>query len=134
MGESERQTALREVLEETGLKVEILPGFRETCEYCPYGSIQKQVVFFAAKSGGEEVVIQRSEIDRFKWARYEDACELFKYDNDIRVLQKAKKWIYRHERIRPRTSRTWNSYESAQRRRRRKAAAEKEKRKEGIRL
>ena len=133
-GESERQTALREVLEETGLKVEILPGFRETCEYCPYGSIQKQVVFFAAKSGGEEVVIQRSEIDRFKWARYEDACELFKYDNDIRVLQKAKKWIYRHERIRPRTSRTWNSYESAQRRRRRKAAAEKEKRKEGIRL
>lgn len=28
-GESERQTALREVLEETGLKVEILPGFRE---------------------------------------------------------------------------------------------------------
>ena len=75
--------------EETGLKVEILPGFRETCEYCPYGSIQKQVVFFAAKSGGEEVVIQRSEIDRFKWARYEDACELFKYDNDIRVLQKG---------------------------------------------
>ena len=72
-GESERQTALREVLEETGLKVEILPGFRETCEYCPYGSIQKQVVFFAAKSGGEEVVIQRSEIDRFKWARYDDA-------------------------------------------------------------
>lgn len=133
-GESERQTALREVLEETGLKVEILPGFRETCEYCPYGRIRKQVVFFAAKSGGEEVVIQRSEIDRFKWARYEDACELFKYDNDIRVLQKAKKWIYRHERIRPRTSRTWNSYESAQRRRRRKAAAEKEKRKEGIRL
>ena len=115
-GESERQTALREVLEETGLKVEILPGFRETCEYCPYGSIQKQVVFFAAKSGGEEVVIQRSEIDRFKWARYEDACELFKYDNDIRVLQKAKKWIYRHERIRPRTSRTRNSYESAPRR------------------
>ena len=92
------------------------------------------MVFFAAKSGGEEVVIQRSEIDRFKWARYEDACELFKYDNDIRVLHKAKKRIYRHERIRPRTSRTWNSYESAQRRRRRKAAAEKEKRKEGIRL
>ena len=134
LGETAEEAVRREVLEETGLKVEILPGFRETCEYCPYGSIQKQVVFFAAKSGGEEVVIQRSEIDRFKWARYEDACELFKYDTDIRVLQKAKKWIYRHERIRPRTSRTWNSYESAQRRRRRKAAAEKEKRKEGIRL
>ena len=133
-GESERQTALREVLEETGLKVEILPGFRETCEYCPYGTIQKQVVFFAAKSGTAEVVIQKSEIDRFKWARYDDACELFKYDNDIRVLQKAKKWIYQHERIRPRTSRTWNSYESAQRRRRRKAAADKGKRKEGAHL
>ena len=36
-GESERQTALREVLEETGLKVEILPWCRESCEYCPYG-------------------------------------------------------------------------------------------------
>ena len=90
--------------------------------------------FSPRKAAARRWCIQRSEIDRFKWARYEDACELFKYDNDIRVLQKAKKWIYRHERIRPRTSRTWNSYESAQRRRRRKAAAEKEKRKEGIRL
>lgn len=133
-GESERQTAQREVLEETGLNVELMPGFRETCEYTPFGSIHKQVVFFAAKSHTSQVVIQKSEIDRFKWARFEDACELFKYDNDIRVLQKAKKWIYRHERIRPRTSRAWNSYESAQRRRRRKGLAEKNIRKEGLHL
>lgn len=49
-GESERQTALREVLEETGLKVEILPGFRETCEYCPYGSIKSRWCFSPRKA------------------------------------------------------------------------------------
>ena len=92
-GESEQQTAEREVREETGLAVQVLQGFRETCEYSPFGKIKKQVVFFCAQSAEERVVIQPSEIDRFQWATFRQALSMFRYDNDIRILRKANDWI-----------------------------------------
>ena len=94
-GESEQQTAVREVLEETGLHITVLDGFRETCEYRPFGKIKKQVVFFAARSEGARVTIQRTEIDHYIWASYSDAVQLFRYDNDLRVLEAAQNWLLR---------------------------------------
>ena len=43
-GESERQTALREVREETGLAIRLLDGFRESVEYFPKPGVKKQVI------------------------------------------------------------------------------------------
>ena len=45
-GETEQQTAVREVKEETGLDIEIIDSFREVADYCPFGKIKKRVVFF----------------------------------------------------------------------------------------
>ena len=46
-GESERQTALREVREETGLTgIKLMDGFRESVEYSPKPGVKKQVVYF----------------------------------------------------------------------------------------
>ena len=92
-GETEEETALREIKEETGLSVAILPGFRETSEYRPYGKIKKQVVFFAARAQNEEVTIQQAEIDRFQWADFSQAMQRFRYENDQRVLKSAAAWL-----------------------------------------
>lgn len=93
-GESEQDTALREVREETGLRVSILDGFREISKYCPFGKVKKQVVFFLAESSKESrVVIQEAEIEHFRWASYEEAAELFYYQNDRRVLEMAYQWL-----------------------------------------
>lgn len=100
-GESEQQTAVREVREETGLTVEVLEGFRATCEYSPFGKIKKQVVFFCAQSSEERVVIQPSEIDRFQWATFRQAMAMFRYDNDIRVLRRANDWIGKRNKGNP---------------------------------
>ena len=52
-GESERQTALREVREETGLAIRLLDGFRESVEYFPKPGVKKQVVYFLGEALGE---------------------------------------------------------------------------------
>ena len=50
-GETEEQTALREIYEEVGLRVRLLPGFRAVTEYAlPYPpDTRKRVVFFLAE-------------------------------------------------------------------------------------
>lgn len=40
VGETEHQTALREVREETGLNVRILSGYRQLSDYSPFGNIK----------------------------------------------------------------------------------------------
>ena len=49
-GETETETAVREVLEETGVPIEIEPGYRETNSYSPYRGAVKDVVSFWARA------------------------------------------------------------------------------------
>ena len=91
--EDERQTAVREVREETGLNIHPLDGFRTISEYHPKGRITKQVIFFVAEMPGEDIVIQKSEIERFIWADYSLAVKTFRFNNDKKVLAQARSWI-----------------------------------------
>ncbi|MDR1564917.1 MAG: NUDIX domain-containing protein [Oscillospiraceae bacterium] len=94
LGETERETAVREVFEETGLRVEPLEGFRVVGEYHPQGKITKQVIFFLAEMPElGEITLQESEIDRFIWADYGLAHKTFRFNNDRNVLSKAKAWL-----------------------------------------
>ena len=94
IGEDEHATARREVLEETGLGIQILDGFRVLSDYRPRGKIFKQVVFFIAEMPeGGEVVPQQAEIDRYIWADYSLAMRTFRFNNDRNVLTKAKHWL-----------------------------------------
>ena len=45
-GETECETALREVKEETGLTIDLQEGFRQCVEYYPKPNVKKQVVYF----------------------------------------------------------------------------------------
>ena len=92
-GESEEETAVREVCEETGLQIQICEGFREVSAYRPFGRIRKQVVFFMAEKQEGNVIIQHTEIDRFQWATASQAQSLFRYENDRRVLRAALQWL-----------------------------------------
>lgn len=92
-GETEEQTAIREVKEETGLDITIIPSFREVADYCPFGKIRKRVVFFMAQTMSDEVHIQEEEIDSYIWVDLNEAHHRCTYDNDLRVIRKARENI-----------------------------------------
>lgn len=48
--ETETETALREIREETGLSVSLREGFRHTVEYYPKPGVRKQVVYFLGEA------------------------------------------------------------------------------------
>ena len=93
LGETEEETAIREVREETGLDITIIPTFREVADYCPFGKIRKRVVFFMAQTMSDKVHIQQEEIDSFIWVDLEEAHHRCTYDNDLRVIRKARENI-----------------------------------------
>ncbi|MBR2715747.1 MAG: NUDIX domain-containing protein [Ruminococcus sp.] len=88
--ETEQQTAIREIKEETGLDVEIVDSFREVSDYCPFGKIKKRVVFFMAQTFSTDVTVQKEEIDSYIWVDLNDVHNKCTYDNDLRVIKKAR--------------------------------------------
>lgn len=92
-GETEKDTAVREVFEETGLSIKLIDGFRVESEYHPRSKVIKKVVFFLAEMPDEEIMLQQSEIDRFMWADYGLAQQTFRFNNDRSILTHAKNWL-----------------------------------------
>ena len=90
-GESERQTALREVREETGLRIKLVSGFRHSVEYAPKPGVQKQVVYFLGYEIGGLLRPQEEEISELKWASIAEAAGLVTFANDKRLIRLAKK-------------------------------------------
>ena len=97
IGETEEQTALREVKEETNLDVEILDGFRKTSVYRLFGQVKKKVVIFLAQASSKKVTVQNSEIEKFKWLKKEDIYEALNHRNDLRIFEAAVEWLEKNK-------------------------------------
>lgn len=92
-GETEVETALREVKEETGIDVMIDPSFRETVTYFPRKETQKVVVYFIGKAKTYDYVPQEEEIAEIRWVDIGHAIQLLTYENDKTIVTKAKSAI-----------------------------------------
>lgn len=92
-GETEPETAIREIKEETGIDVMLDPTFRELVTYSPKKDTQKVVVYFIAKAKPGMLVPQENEVAEVRWVEITRAAELLVYDNDRCIVGKAKKFI-----------------------------------------
>lgn len=92
-GESEEETALREIREETGLSAVICPGFRETVNYLIRGHIEKEVVYFLGRPRGSKVSLQAEEVSDYAFLPYEAARQRLTFDSNRRLLDKAQAFI-----------------------------------------
>ena len=90
LGETEVETAQREILEETGIEVIIDSSFRETVTYSPKKGTQKIVVYFLAKAKGYDFIPQPDEIADIKWVEIGRAQSVLSYDNDRSIVSKAR--------------------------------------------
>jgi len=95
-GETEGQTVLREVREETGLDdVKLIDGFRRKIEYFyrrERKSIHKEVVFLLAETKTDDVKIS-FEHQAFGWFSFQEALENVTYNNSRRILLQAQKYL-----------------------------------------
>jgi len=95
-GESEYQTAVRELVEETGIAdIRFVDGFREEIDYTykKKGKLSnKQVVFFLGKTRLEEVVISHEHHD-FYWLPFPEAFNKVTFDNAKNLLKKAEAFL-----------------------------------------
>ena len=89
-GESETETALREIKEETGLDVLLDPTFRESVTYFPRKDTQKVVVYFIAKAKTYDYTPQEDEIAEIRWVDIGYAATMLTYENDKTIVNKAR--------------------------------------------
>lgn len=73
-GETETQTALRELFEETGLSARIVPEKKVVLEYDISPHTRKQVVLFLGEAVGT-IIPEQTEIVKYRWATAEQLKE-----------------------------------------------------------
>ena len=89
--ETKEETAIREVLEETNVRIKIIPDFEREIKYIPNEKTIKKVTIFMGITQDEEVTIDTFEIEDFKWCTYEEALKLVTYKLQKDVLENARK-------------------------------------------
>ena len=95
-GETEAETALREIREETGLLVHLIDGFRmEDCyPICCNGTQRmKGVVYFLAEYSAQTPVAQATEVKTIHKLRYEDALTVLQFESSRKMLAQAHAFL-----------------------------------------
>ena len=92
-GETELETAVREIREETGLEVRFTGGFREVITYSPFENCTKDVVFFLGKVSGGRLACQPEEVADARFLPFEAALESLTHASDKAILQEARRFL-----------------------------------------
>ena len=96
--ETEIQTALREIWEETGLRPRLIDGFRMVSEH-PLPNkpgVIKQIVYFAAEYKDQPIKLLESELLSVGLYTFEQAMSMFEYETSKEVLLAANEFITKY--------------------------------------
>ncbi|HJD99450.1 bis(5'-nucleosyl)-tetraphosphatase [Levilactobacillus brevis] len=97
--ESDLQTAVREIKEETQLDVAINPDFHADLDYDMVNGHHKHVVLYTALVPADSVIERQTvEISAFGWFDYATARDTLSYDNLKGLLDQANTYLedYHH--------------------------------------
>lgn len=92
--ESEVETAIREIKEETNIDVEIDTGFRYQISYLlEHNNKMKDAVYFIATPKTFDLKSQEGEILNCSWNNYNETLQKLEYDNIIKTFLSAYEYI-----------------------------------------
>ena len=90
-GETEEQTAIREVKEETNIDVKIDNTKRYVMHYNTDKNKYKEVVLFVGKKVGGYLRMQPEEIIEAGWFDYKDTMKILSYENTRELFKQVLK-------------------------------------------
>ena len=93
--ETEEETAIREIREETGLDASIDTAFRHQVTYSPKPGVIKDVIFFIAVITGGAERAQKEEISQLGWFSFQEAADRITYATDEEILLAAEAYLNR---------------------------------------
>ncbi len=92
--ESEAETAIREIKEETNIDIVIDDiSFRETVTFNPRRDTRKEVVYFLARATTFDCKKQEEEISDIRWVQIGQAASKLAYDNDKLIVNRARQFL-----------------------------------------
>lgn len=100
-GETDEETARREIEEETGIsEIKLIPGFKKTTNWYyrwKGRNIYKEAVYFLTEVKTEIVKISHEHLE-FVWVDFRDAMQTLTYDNTKDILKAAHGFLHKQER------------------------------------
>lgn len=91
--ETEEETAIREVYEETNLQVEIFSDFYKKVTYSPRENVMKDVIFFLARPKSIDTKPQEAEISKVEWVSFDEALNILTYEDTKNILKEVLDFI-----------------------------------------
>ncbi|MBR3132936.1 MAG: NUDIX domain-containing protein [Clostridia bacterium] len=87
--ETEVETAIREVKEETNIDVIVNENYRYTMSYSPEDGVEKEVVYFIASKKSDDLKNQESEVQAAEWVDLSEAVDRITYDNSKEIMRRV---------------------------------------------
>lgn len=88
-GETEAETAIREVKEETGIDIEVDTNYRYVTSYCPKEGVMKDVIFFLGKVIGGEPIPEEKEVSKVEFVSLNEAYDMLTHDDIKEIFNKV---------------------------------------------
>ncbi len=99
-GETELETTVREIKEETNLDVDVDENFRcETSYLMEAKNVIKEVVYFVAIPNTFDLKNQEGEINECNWYNYDEVKSKLKFENVKEIFSKAYNYIKEKESL-----------------------------------
>lgn len=94
-GETQEETALREIWEETGIRPRLLAGFRTVDEHPIPGKpgVLKRIVYFLAEYEDQPICIQQEELQSAALMTAGEAMAVFQFESSGRLLSEAAAFL-----------------------------------------
>lgn len=87
-GETEEETAKREVFEETGIITSVISGIKEQITYQPKENVEKDVIFFLGFEEEGRLTPQVGETTETKFVSLKDALSLLTHEDEKNAFKK----------------------------------------------
>ena len=94
-GETELETAVRELKEETNIAVRIIDGFRRQISYRfpSKENVIKQAVYFLGKCTADRIICQTSEVSEAIFLPLDQALALLSFEDTKSILREANAYL-----------------------------------------